>query len=134
MSDRNPNMQKPLDILATSISGLCAMHCLLMPLALVLFPILSGSLFAGEDFHRFLVWVILPTSSIAFLLGCRRHKDTAVLILGIMGMFILVISAFWGHDFVGDWGERILTVIGGLILAAGHFRTYKLCQHDHCEH
>lgn len=128
------DMQKVLDLLAVSISGLCVIHCLLMPLALIMFPILSGSLFAGEDFHRFLVWVILPTSSAAFLLGCRRHKDNKVLLLGILGMFVLVSSAFWGHDLVGELGERLFTVLGGLVLAAAHLRNFRLCRHDHCEH
>lgn len=48
-------MQRPLDIIAISVSGLCVVHCLLTPLALLLFPILSGTLIASEDFHRFLL-------------------------------------------------------------------------------
>lgn len=127
-------MQRVLDVLAISISGLCVIHCLMMPLVLVLLPILSGSLFAGEEFHQFLIWVILPTSSAAFLLGCRRHKDTYVLMFGITGMLVLLIGAFWGHDLVGEWGERLLTVAGGLLLASGHVRNFRLCKHDHCSH
>jgi hypothetical protein len=127
-------MQRQLDILAISISGMCAMHCLLMPLALVIFPILSGSLFAGEDFHRFLLWVILPTSGTAFLLGCRRHKDASVMMLGLTGIFLLVVSAIWGHNLAGEPGERMMTVLGGLMLATAHIRNFRLCRHDHCEH
>ena len=127
-------MQRPLDILAISISGLCVVHCLMLPVILVMFPILSGSLFAGEEFHRFLIWVILPTSSVGFLLGCRRHKDAVVLAFGIAGMSVLVLSAFWGHELVGESGERLLTVVGGILLAAGHVRNFRLCQHDRCGH
>ena len=125
-------MQRPLDIFASSVSGLCAVHCLMTPLVLILFPILSGSLLASEDFHRFLVWVILPTSGIALFLGCRRHNDLIVVAMGGAGLLLLVLSAFWIHDWVGEWGERLLTVIGGSMMAAAHIRNYLLCRDNRC--
>ena len=126
-------MQRPLDIIAISVSGLCAVHCLLTLLALILFPILSGTLIASEDFHRFLIWVILPTSALAIVLGCRRHKDAAVLWLGIAGLSLLILSGYWAHAWLGEWGERLLTLCGGVIMAAGHVRNYRLCRQDHCQ-
>lgn len=125
-------MQRPLDIIAISISGLCAAHCLLTPVALILFPILSGSLLASEHFHEFLLWAILPTSGTALLLGCRRHKDNSVLWLGGFGLSLLILAAFLGHDGLGEWGERLLTLIGGATMIAGHVRNYRLCRHDQC--
>ena len=126
-------MQRPLDIIAVSISGLCAVHCLLTPIVLVLFPILSGSLFASEDFHRFLLWVILPTSGLAIALGCRNHKDVIVLLSGVAGLSLLIVSAFWGHIWVGETGERLLTLTGGAVMATGHVRNYRLCRNDRCQ-
>ena len=54
--------------------------------------------------------------------------------LGIAGMLLLLFSAFWGHDLVGEWGERLLTVLGGITLAAGHVRNYRLCRQQDCQH
>ena len=125
-------MQRPLDIIAVSISGLCALHCMLMPLALILFPVLSGSLFAGEEFHQLLLWVILPSSGLALWLGCRHHKDWLVLLLGLSGLLLLMLAAFQGHSWFGEWGERLVTVGGGVIMATGHIRNYRLCRHDRC--
>lgn len=125
-------MQRPLDIIAVSLSGLCAIHCLFTPLALILFPVIAGSLFASEDFHLFMLWVILPTSGLAIALGCRNHKDIAVLLLGLGGLSLLIVSAFWGHTWVGETGERLLTLAGGLIMATGHVRNYRLCRNNHC--
>ena len=125
-------MQRPLDIIAISVSGLCVVHCLLTPLVLILFPILSGSLIASEDFHRFLLLVILPTSGLAIVLGCRRHKDAVVLWLGLTGLSLLIMSAYWAHAWLGEWAERLLTVIGGVIMAAGHVRNYGLCRQNRC--
>lgn len=125
-------MQRPLDIIVVSISGLCAVHCLLMPLVLILFPVLSGSLVAGEDFHQLLLWGILPTSGLALFLGCRRHKDRRVLVMGLVGLSLVILAAFHGHDWFGEWGERLITVLGGSIMAGGHVRNYRLCRNDQC--
>lgn len=125
-------MQQPLDILAISVSGLCAVHCLLTPLALILFPVLGGTVLAGEDFHQMLLWVILPTSSLALWLGCRRHKDRRVLLMGLVGLSLLLLAAFFAHEWIGEWGERLVTVVGSAIMAAGHLRNYRLCRSDQC--
>lgn len=125
-------MQRSLDIIAVSVSGLCALHCLLTPLALILFPVLSGSLLAGEDFHQLLLWVILPTSGVAIGLGCRRHKDGRVLLFGLVGLSLLMLAAFQGHDWFGELGERLVTVLGGGIMAVGHVRNYRLCRSGQC--
>lgn len=125
-------LQRPLDVVAISISGLCIVHCLLTPLALILFPVVTGTLFADESFHQLLLWLILPTSSIAMWLGCRQHKDLRVLLMGIIGVSFLLFAFMLGHDWFGEWGERILTVIGGLIMAAGHVRNYRLCRQQRC--
>lgn len=125
-------MQRSLDIIAVSVSGLCALHCLLTPLVLILFPVLSGSLFAGEDFHQLLLWVILPTSGLAMWLGCRRHKDRLVLLFGLVGLSLLMLAALQGHDWFGELGERLVTVLGGCIMAVGHVRNYRLCRSDQC--
>ena len=125
-------MQKSLDVVAISVSGVCAVHCLLTPVALILFPILTGSLFASEEFHRYLLWVIFPTSGFAVVLGCKRHKDLVVLWLGSAGLLVLLLAAIWGHDVFGEWGERLFTLAGGALLIAGHARNYRLCRKNHC--
>ena len=64
-----------LDKLAVSASMLCAIHCLFLPVILVVFPALGATLFGDELFHALLLWLIIPLSVIALSLGCRRHKD-----------------------------------------------------------
>ena len=125
-------MQKPLDIAAISISGLCALHCLLTPVALVLLPIHSAAILADDHFHHFLLWFILPTSAAAIALGCRRHRDLLVLAMVATGAGLLVLGAFWAHGSVGLAAERLLALAGGGLIAAGHVRNYMLCQSNHC--
>lgn len=54
-------------------------------------------------------------------LGCRRHKD---------GLSLLMLAASQVHDWFGEWGERLVTVLGGRIMAVGHVRNYRLCRSD----
>ncbi|MGI9329393.1 MAG: MerC domain-containing protein [Gammaproteobacteria bacterium] len=118
-----------LDSLAVFISALCALHCLALPVLLLLFPLLIGSVLTEEDFHRLVLWVILPTSVIAVAAARYRHKDLRVLIWVGSGMVLLLLAAFWAHDHAPGWVDVSLTTLGGLILAIGHIRNLRLSRH-----
>jgi len=118
-----------LDALAVLISGLCALHCLALPVLLLLFPLLIGSVFTDEEFHRLILWIILPTSVIAVAAASYRHFDRQVLIWVASGMVLLLLAAFWAHDHAPAWVDISLTTVGGLILAIGHIRNVRLSRH-----
>ena len=82
--------------------------------------------------HKLILFLILPTSGLAFFLGCKHHRDVYTVVLGIVGFIIIFFSAFWGHDTVGEFGEKAMTIVGGLLMSLAHFRNYKLCQKDTC--
>ena len=124
--------QKSCDVFGASIAVFCALHCALAPIVLIAFPILASNFLADEAFHTILLIAILPSSGLAFYLGCRRHKDMPVLLLGLIGIFFIVFSALWGHQVIGEIGERITTFMGGLIMAFGHLRNFRLCRQYHC--
>lgn len=125
--------QIALDQWGVLISGICLFHCLLTPLAILLFPIVSLAFTTDESFHRMLLWLVLPTSVCAFSLGCFRHKDRGVLVLGSAGLIQMVLAAYLGHEALGETGERIATTAGALTLAMGHIRNYRLCREDRCQ-
>ena len=126
-------IQKKLDHVAISVSALCILHCLLTPLLLIAIPVMSSTILAEELFHKLLVALVLPVSVFALFIGCRRHRDRKVLIFGSIGLFFLVMVALFGHELLGETGEKIGTVISGAILAFGHFRNYSLCRNDGCD-
>ncbi len=125
--------QRLLDRMAISASVLCMLHCLATPLLLIALPIVRSSFLADDEVHAFLVVFVLPVSLVALFMGCRRHKDRVVLVLGCLGLVSLVSLAFLGHDLLGESGERAATVASGTILAIGHLRNYLLCRRDGCE-
>ena len=123
-----------MDTAAVVLSGVCMLHCLALPVALTILPIVNVTLLDESTFHLIMMAVILPISIIALTIGCRQHKDKLTLVLGSVGLGILTITAIFGHDLLGLTGERIVTSIGGLILAAAHIQNYRCCRNDDCAH
>ena len=89
-----------LDRVAISASGICAIHCLCLPLILSILPALGATFFGQEAFHVVLLWLVIPLSVVALTMGCRTHKNWVVGVLGLVGLALLIIAAVFGHDFL----------------------------------
>jgi len=123
-----------LDKFAILFSGVCFVHCLLTPVLITLLPAISSSSLVEDIlFHQLMLWAVLPTSTIALFLGCRKHKQRIIAYTGILGLGILVVVAFFGHEWFGSTGEKIATSMGGLVLAFSHYLNYRACQNTTCE-
>lgn len=122
-----------LDRVAISTSALCAVHCLCLPILLSVLPALGATFFGQESFHVVLLWLVIPLSVVALGMGCRKHKNWMVALLGVAGLSLLIIAAAFGHDFLGETGERIATLAGALFIGVGHFRNYTLCRRSECD-
>lgn len=118
-----------LDKLAILLSGVCLLHCLVLPIALTVLPILSINLLVDDAlFHQLILWLVVPISTIALFTGCLKHRNFAIISSGAAGMVTLVFVALWGHDLLGEFYEKVATSIGGLILAYSHFLNFRGCQ------
>ena len=123
-----------LDKFAVSTSTVCAAHCLFLPLLLVVFPALGATIFGQESFHVWLLWLVIPLSFVALSIGCRKHKSWLVALFGLAGLTFLIAAATLGHDFLGEGGERVATLIGAVSIAFGHMRNYTLCRRTAYDH
>ncbi|MEP1445976.1 MAG: MerC domain-containing protein [Paraglaciecola sp.] len=125
--------QQISDKTAIGLSFLCVIHCLLLPILLIFIPPLSG-LFALNDelFHRWLLYAVVPISLAALLIGYVHHKSRRVFLIGAVGLLLLIFTAFWGHELLGENGEVLLTVLGSSIIAFGHIRNYQLRRQEKC--
>ena len=144
-----------LDSLAISMSVICAVHCLLTPVLLALLPIISTTVWVHENFHLWMVFLVVPTTSAAVFMGCRKHKDKAVAILSITGLSFILFIAIYQYSFHAanpdavcgicpscaqlGFGNvlnvtTVLNSLGGFCLASAHFRNYKLCRSADCDH
>jgi p-aminobenzoyl-glutamate transporter AbgT len=125
-------MRRLADAFAISCSGLCALHCVFAPAALVLVPLFGAGVLEDAGFHRAILWLVLPASAGALALGCARHQDRAVLLVGALGLAVIAAGGLFAHDLLGETGEKVLTFLGSVVLIAGHVRNYALCRAAAC--
>ncbi len=131
ISDAN---RSRLDKIAVVLSSICLVHCLALPFLLTLLPITQGAFIDEALFHFLMLTVILPVSLLALGIGCRKHKDVLTIVLGVLGLGILTLTALFGHDWFGLTGERLVTSLGGLILAGAHIQNFRVCRTNNCPH
>lgn len=102
------------DRLGVLLSGLCAAHCLLMPLLLVLMP-LHGAHALHDAWHPVTAVLLVPVTFRA----ARRGASTSSTGL-LWGGLVIVGLGLFAHDLVGEIAGVGLTLIGSLFLIAGH--------------
>ena len=127
------NIQAIADKSAITLSFVCALHCLLLPAAIVLYPSTLGFLPGDEIVHFALLFVVIPISAYALIKGGKVHKSRKVFITGISGLLVLVVAVVLGHDIVGEIGEKILTVLGSIIVIIAHIQNHIICRATDCE-
>jgi len=128
------NLQTHSDKAAISLSLLCAIHCLLMPLAMVLLPTAVAVSLDDESLHLWILVAVVPVSAIALTLGCKKHERYGLMFIGGVGLFLLCAAALLGHEILSEGLEKLLTVVGASVIALGHFWNYRLCRdQDSCD-
>lgn len=116
------------DRVGIGLSGLCALHCLLMPVALSLLPLWPALQALHTWVHPALLVLMLPV-----LVGAlHRARGTGYVVTAVLlGLgFLVLVAAWWGHDVWGAAGERIGTLAGSALLIAGHvinWRRHRAC-------
>ncbi len=125
------NTQLVLDKGSIALSLACAVHCLALPVITVMAPALMGYAIGDESFHRWLAFAVLPLSVVALMMGCKQHRTVSVVTLGAIGLLTILLTALFGHDVLGEAGEKIATVFGASMIAITHYRNYRLCQQHH---
>jgi maltodextrin utilization protein YvdJ len=125
-------LQMLSDKLAIGFSMVCVVHCLVLPILLILLPPFSG-LFALDDemFHQWMLCEVLPISIAALIMGYLHHRSYKVFLVGSIGLTLIIISTTLGHDVLGKTGEVVVSILGSMSIAYGHFRNYQLISAKH---
>lgn len=124
---KNKSSSISLDKIALSLSVICVVQCLILPISLLFIPTISILPLADVSFHKFLLFFVIPVSAFAMIMGCKKHKSYNIIYYGIIGLGIMIFSAIWGHDLLGESGEIVATLTGTSILSFGHIKNKKLC-------
>lgn len=115
--------QTTADKLAIGLSLMCTVHCFATPVILALLPSFAVLQINAEQFHLWVLAVVLPTSLLALSLGCKKHKRTRYMACGVVGLAFLIIAVLLGQEEA----EKVLTLIGSAFIALAHWFNYQQC-------
>ena len=118
------------DRVAICFSSLCILHCLLLPVLLVAYPIGIVVTFGDEIFHQIMVSVALPLSLVSLYVGYGHHKRRQLIVFGGIALVMLMLPFVLPHELISESGETWLTVTGALILCVAHVINFRLCTAD----
>jgi hypothetical protein len=125
MASRSPAGAPP-DALAAALSSLCLVHCLLMPLGLGLAPVVAalapGDAHGPEWLHWALLGLAAPVSVWALWRGVVIHGEDRPWQIAALG-FALMAAGALAH--AAGPAEQVLTVLGGLVVAAAHLLNWQ---------
>ena len=125
--------QKVSDKVSIGISALCLLHCLLFPSFTVLLSSFISVSLNSELIHYMLLFLVVPVSSFALIVGLNNHKNSFIFFIGLSGLAILVSALFIELPIKTISGEILLTIIGSLLITFSHYKNYKLCDHLECD-
>lgn len=107
---------KIVDATAVTLSGLCLLHCLALPVIISVLPAAVKGL-ESEIVHQVLVVLAVPLALSAMMSATRQRLGGLAIGLLAFGSICLALGAFYEplHDY-----ETLLTVAGAILLSAGH--------------
>jgi hypothetical protein len=105
-------------------STLCALHCLLMPVAALAMPAIAAH--EGAT-HVGLAVAVVLFALLAFVPGMRMHGKLRVVLLGLAGL-ALIWTTLLMENALGELLRDGLTLAGGLMMVAAHGLNVVLCR------
>ena len=137
------------DKLSICLSLCCILHCIALPVVILMIPSLASLWINNEKVHVILVLFAVPISLFAMAKSLRVHHNYKCINLAVIGLSLLVAAIFMhdinfgsesshiGHEDVahheeaehghhehggiGETLETVFTVLGGLILLGAHY-------------
>jgi len=114
---------KILDVSAVGLSGLCMAHCLALPVLALSVPV-AGLWAEASWFHPLCIAIAAPLTlaAMADRRLSRGEGSRIGLTIAGLGLLLLALALLSGPGLV--W-ERVLTVLGGALLAGGHVMNWR---------
>ena len=123
-----------LDRIAISLSAICIVHCLAVPLVVAVLPIAVLGLGAESHLHAAMLWLVVPVSIVGLIMGLREHHRVKIAVAGMLGLAVIAFASIYGH---GQWPfsiEIIVSVLGSVLLAGAHWANFVVVRKVHVHH
>lgn len=117
------------DLTGLALSFTCLLHCLALPLLLLLAPAFSRWIALPEGVHAAILLLALPAAAIAMRDGWRRHRRVTPTMLAVTGLVLLALGLAAHEGWIAaadpEAADRLLTSAGALTLAAAHLVNWR---------
>lgn len=113
------------DKIGATVSGACAVHCAIAPLALTLAPLMGINVIFGESFESFLILTsfALASLTIGFSL-VKKHRKFLPLLIFLLGAALVSLAQLG----LTTLPEPALMTLGGLSIMLSHFVNLRFCK------
>ena len=125
------SLSRWVDSLGSAGAVLCAIHCALLPVALVLLPMLSFGVLASSAFESGFVLFATALAVASLWHGYRHHRAYHAFLVLIPGL-----AALWGGVSIHSWHDSLVAhavamSIGGALVGLAHLVNMRLSA-GHC--
>ena len=114
-------------------SIICAVHCTLLPLLIIIIPTTGVYLFINETFEFVLLGLSLLFNIANLCFGYKQHKSNKAVAVLAVGLFVFVIGKLMHqhnhHNGIHFDLFNIFMVAGGLLMALSSLINDKMCRH-----
>ncbi len=114
------------DKLGITLSGLCAIHCLITPFLAVAIPVL-GETFEQPWVHILMAVFVVPVGLFAFYSGYNHHKKKGLTALGVAGLGMVGVGLLAPISGINLFGHDFITITGSLCLVVAHVLNRRAC-------
>jgi hypothetical protein len=116
------------DVVGFSASTICAVHCLVVPLALMFSSVSGIEILHNHNLETFILMFSTAVGTISIIPGWYRHHRKAIpVLLFFTGLALIGLGRFNFPILT----ETLLTTGGAVIIACAHYMNWKLCRPHH---
>ena len=127
-------ISKYFDRIAITLSAICIVHCLAVPVIVALLPVIALTWGLNDAaFHTLMLWFVVPTSVLGFAFGYHAHRGAMIVLLGAVAIAVLAFGALRGHGVWTMGVETAVNISASVLLAVAHWRNFRAVRraHDH---
>lgn len=132
------SLSRWVDSLGSVGAFLCAVHCALLPFALVLLPVVGFGILSSASFERGFVLFATALAIASLWNGHRRHRRYRAMAILAPGLLLLWAGILVPGIHEGALLHAIAMSIGGSLVALAHLVNLRLTElhvHDeNCRH
>lgn len=115
------------DKVGITVTSLCAIHCIMLPVLLPVFPLLGLTAMHNHALERTVLLVTMLLGFITLFIGFQRyHRKLYPFYSLFLGGFI-----YWQKDVAGAQYEHLILIIGATLVVLAHIMNMRLCNRCH---